>query len=507
MPPSCNTNGRHYVPDLPPQDHSSTILIRGNLPDLPPKIIPKEGKISDKHAEEYYEWFPALDLDHDRSLGSWESRKPLSDANKLEFQQRLTALKAECIAQGLRIGRDYYAQSFKEAGIYPNRGAVASMMDMTRFIASKELKAGFELHPLIPFAFTCHLIHGTGHPKQLSKWFVPSLHQWSRTSYQPPFIFDSDGFDNKTKGSTTHNVISCALIGRRACSKTVNDAEKRAFGAYLTVKSWSDAEKKSKWEKDKAIQFEVHLGAWANPHDIKTYLCVDTRRLVHMKKDSTVEDLINGPRNPFAKLCWILCHEATKRNLTKEQAKTKLMEQLDIVYERGASTHTASTQDTGQPTTNTALTNTFDLALRSIQQAPMTVHQQPHPRQQQPPPTSYYNAPMNVYQQQLQPAGYPNARGLGQNHGYPNNGWVYPTNDSGQCNSYCETGQAEANGTNEFNGSNGTGQAKSNGPDESFDVDAFDISTVFDEALAVSPVRVRGNSLLCFAFFAVFSKW
>jgi hypothetical protein len=174
----------------------------------------------------------------------------------------------------------------------------------------------------------------------------------------------------------------------------VAKAERRAFGAYLTVKYWSDTEKKRKWKDKQAIQFEVHLGAWTNPHGIKTYLCADTQHLVHMKEDSTVKDLINGPRNQFAQHCWILCHEATKMNLTKEQAKTKLMEQLDIVYEKGASTHTASTQDTGNPPTNTTLKNTFNQAQHSIQQSA-------HAQQQQPPPTSYYNSEMNVYHQQL----------------------------------------------------------------------------------------------------------
>ncbi len=126
----------------------------------------------------------------------------------------------------------------------------------------------------------------------------------------------------------------------------------------------------------------------------------------------------------------------------------------------------------------------------------MNVHQQQLPRQLQPPPTSCYYAPMNVHHQQLPLAGYPNARGSGQNYAYPNN-------DSGQyySNSYARgTGQSKANGNDEFNSLN---------DDDLLEAAALieGVLPIFDE-MAVSPMAVV-ILLLCFAFFALFQsgKW
>ncbi len=74
-----------------------------------------------------------------------------------------------------------------------------------------------------------------------------------------------------------------------------------------------------------------------------------------MKEDSTIKELYNEPRSPFTKLSWLLCHKTTKLDLKKEQAKMKLMKQLNSVYEKGAITHATLTPDTGEPTTNEAL--------------------------------------------------------------------------------------------------------------------------------------------------------
>ncbi len=145
-----------------------------------------------------------------------------------------------------------------DAGTYPNGGIASSIKDMVRFITSKEMKAAFEMGALILFSTTCHLIHGCGHNKQLAKWFVPVLHKWSQTLHCPQFTFDSDGFDNKKRGSTTQNVILNALTGKRGCNKFVSNAENRVFGAYLAVKAWS-AEEKKNGEKRKRFNLRYNL--------------------------------------------------------------------------------------------------------------------------------------------------------------------------------------------------------------------------------------------------------
>ncbi len=95
-----------------------------------------------------------------------------------------------------------------------------------------------------------------------------------------------------------------------------------------------------------------------------------------MKEDSTVEDLCNGPRSPFAKLCWLLSHEATKLGHRKDQVKLHLMNQLDRVYEKGANIHTAVTPDIGDLMTNKIWGKTF------FQKANQSIQQLAHARQQ-----------------------------------------------------------------------------------------------------------------------------
>ncbi len=119
-------------------------------------------------------------------------------------------------------------------------------MDMVRFITSREMNTAFDMDALITFAITCHSVHDCGHNKILADWFVPKLHKWSQNSHYPLFTFNSDGFDNKKRGFTTHNIISNALPDKRGCNKSVSDAKKRAFGANLTVKAWSATKNKKK---------------------------------------------------------------------------------------------------------------------------------------------------------------------------------------------------------------------------------------------------------------------